>query len=206
MLADLERACLAHMQANGIILTGELKRDGQLHRFSMDSKKNQKDEWYAWHEGISLKNNPYLVCNYGTWSGGLQSYTYNSYEDNRRLSQDEVAYIKAQENERRKIIEKQLFEDQRQRSNQAQEAWEQSIETPTLPAHSEYLRLKQVNPHGVRYRVEYDGTPTIVIPLRNTEGDIQAIQTIRQDGEKRIYGAKKGNFHVLGHIVDNGSI
>lgn len=56
---DYKQNCLFHMCANGIPFDGTLKCDGELHRFSMDAKVNQPDEWYACHEGISLKGNPY---------------------------------------------------------------------------------------------------------------------------------------------------
>lgn len=64
--SDLQRECLAHMNANGLPFDGSLKCDGQIHRFSIDVKKNQPDEWYVCHDGFFAKNNPYLVCKYGT--------------------------------------------------------------------------------------------------------------------------------------------
>lgn len=88
--ANLITECIAHMHANGILFDGCLKTDGELHRFSMDSKKRQPDEWYVCHEGISQKGNPYIVCRYGTWSGGQENYTYKSYDSGWTFSQDEI--------------------------------------------------------------------------------------------------------------------
>lgn len=73
-----------------------------------------------------------------------------------------------------------------------------------LPAHSTYLNHKQVNAFGLKYGVTHDRTPVIVIPLSNIEGELQAIQCIQENGTKRIYGAKKGNFHVIGTIEEAG--
>lgn len=60
------------------------------------------------------------------------------------------------------------------------------------------MRRKQVNAYGIRYRVERDGASVIVIPLCSIKGELHAIQCIYEDGAKRIYGAKKGNFHLIG--------
>src|ERR1700719_2342148 len=105
--ANLMTECIAHMHANGILFDGCLKTDGKLYRFSMDSKKGQPDEWYVCHEGISQKGNHYLVCRYGTWSGGQENYTYKSYDFGSSFSQDEIIEIRLKEEERRKLFEKQ---------------------------------------------------------------------------------------------------
>lgn len=191
--ANLITECIAHMHANGISFDGSLKTDGELHRFSRDSRKNQPDEWYVCYEGISQKGNPYLVCRYGTWSGGQENYTYKSYDFGSGVSQDELIEIGLKEDERKQIFEKHQKEDRERRIKRAQEVWEQSVKEPTLPVHFVYLKHKQVNAVGLRYGVKYDGTPVIVIPLSNIEGELQAIQCIQEDGTKKIYGSKKGN-------------
>jgi putative DNA primase/helicase len=80
---DLLTECIAHMHTNGILFDGCLNTDGELHRFSRDSKKNQPDEWYRCFQGVSSKGNPYLNCYYGTWSGEQETFTYKSYEASR---------------------------------------------------------------------------------------------------------------------------
>ena len=44
---DFEAEIIEHMRANTIDYSGSIKLDGQIHRFSTDSKRNQKDEWYS---------------------------------------------------------------------------------------------------------------------------------------------------------------
>ncbi|MDB2613626.1 toprim domain-containing protein [Chlamydiales bacterium] len=200
---DYEGECIEHMHANGIFFDSSLKCDGKLHRFSMDAKKHQPDEWYVCHEGTSLKGSPYLTCTYGTWSGGQEGYVYRSYVANKTLSNDELFEVKTREKERRKLFDQQREEDQANRVRQAFEVWEQSIEQPTLPGHLTYLERKQVKAYGIKYRVEKDGDPVIIIPLCNIEGEFQAIQKIHEDGTKRINGAKKGNFHLIGSIEED---
>lgn len=202
---NLVDSCIAHMHANGIVFDGCLKTDGQFHRFSKDSKKNQPDEWYVCHEGVSQKGNPYLVCRYGTWSGGQENYTYKSYDSGSSFSQDELIEIRVKEKERKRLFEKEQQEDRKRRIKQAQKVWNHSVTEPTLPAHSAYLKHKQVNAFGLRYRVKQDGTSLIVIPLSNIEGELQAIQCIQADGTKKIYGPKQGNFYVIGTIEETTS-
>ncbi len=204
--ANLITECIAQMHENGILLDGCLKPDGELHRFSRDSKKSQPDEWYRCHQNISSKGNLYIVCYYGTWSGGQDTFVYNSYETNRWISQEELAEIHAKEEQRKKQLDQELHEEKKRRIEKAQETWDQAIQNPTTKGHTSYLERKQVNPYGIKYRVDYQGIPAIVIPLRSINGQLQAVQCIQEDGTKRIYGAKKGNFHVIGEIKAQSQI
>lgn len=204
--ANLEAECIAHMHANGILFDGCLKTDDELYRFSMDSKKNKPDEWYRCRLNISSKGNPYLVCYYGSWSGGQETLIYNSYETSRWISQEERTEIHAQEAQRKKQLDQEIEEEKKRRIEKAQETWDQAIQNPTAKAHTSYLERKQVNAYGIKYRVDYQGVPAIVIPLCNIHGQLQAVQCIQEDGTKRIYGAKKGNFHVIGVIETQSPI
>ena len=109
-----------------------------------------------------------------------------------------MAEIQAKEEERRKSLELHLEKDRNDRIAYALEIWEQSDQAPNLPGHSAYLDLKQVGAYGIRYRIENDQSPVIVIPLRDIDGECQGIQYIYEDGSKRIHGAKKENFHLIG--------
>jgi putative DNA primase/helicase len=193
------------MSSNGFPFAGSLKSDSQLHRFSRDSKKNQLDEWYVCYEGISARGNPYLVCCYGTWSGNQERFVYKSYDSSNYFSYEELPEIRAKEEVRKKQLEIQLKEDREKRISDAQEAWAQAIEDPTSKRQFAYLERKQVKAYGVKYGFDAQGHPVVVIPLCNSDGEIQAVQHIQKDGTKRIYGAKKGNFHVLG-IIEDGDL
>ncbi len=201
-----ELDCLSHMHANGISFDGPLKCDGKLHRFSMDAKKNQPDEWYRCYQGVSSKGNAYLNCYYGTWSGEQETFVYNSYEANQWISQEEQAEICAKEVQRKKHLDQELQEEKKRRIEKAQETWDQALQDPTTKGHTSYLERKQINAYGIKYRVDYQGIPAVVIPLCNLDGQLQAVQCIQEDGTKRIYGAKKGNFHVIGTIETQSPI
>lgn len=105
--ADLENACLAHMASNGIHFPGPLQETepGQYHRFSADSKKNQKDEFYACSKW-EFKGRLYLSCYYGTWEGGKKEYAFKSFENDPYLSKEDYQKFKIDEEQRKKELGK----------------------------------------------------------------------------------------------------
>jgi phage/plasmid primase-like uncharacterized protein len=200
--ADLLRNCIEHMSSNGFPFDASLKCDGQLHRFSRDSKKNQPDEWYVSYERTSTRGNPYLVCSYATWSGNQEKFVYKSCDRNKSFSHEELEEIQAKGVSRQKQLEHQVKEEREQRINYAKEIWEQAIEAPTTKRQITYLERKQVKAYKTKYGFDSYQHPVLVIPFCNSDSEIQAVQLIQEDGTKRIYGVKKGNFHVLGDIED----
>lgn len=68
--ADLKEQCRTYMAEQGLLLENQLITDGIIHRYSADAKKNKPDEWYVAHEGYTSRNNPYLICIFGSWSKG----------------------------------------------------------------------------------------------------------------------------------------
>lgn len=204
-LHDLEIECLAHMAENGITFDGTLEKDGERHRFSIDKKKNKKDEFYACHSW-DFKGRPYLRCEYGTWAGGLKEYTYKSYEGDNFLSEEDRRNFQRDEEQRRKKNAEQHKKEKEERRKKAQENWDQALENHSHSDHKAYLDKKQVKPYGVRFSADSYRNPVLVIPIRNVQGEIQAIQHIKADGEKRIHGIKKGNFHLLGQIKNDPHI
>lgn len=63
---------------------------------------------------------------------------------------------------------------------------------------SHYLNKKQVDAFGVRFDED-----AIVIPMRDVDGKLWSLQTIKSDGSKRFLynGKKKGCFHIIGEIA-----
>lgn len=199
---DYERKCLAHMASNGIIFSGSLQADGKLHRFSMDQKKNKPDEWYIAWQFIGRTNVPGIYCNYGTWSGGYQKFTFISWKQDNQIDEQERQYLEETMRAKREENAAQLEKDRLARLKMAQDAWEQAEIEPTKTDHTTYLKHKQVKAHGVRFGQDNYRNNVLIIPLRNITGEIQAIQYIKENGEKRIHGLKKGNFHLIGEIND----
>lgn len=197
-------ACLSHMASNGIPFCGQLIADGEIHRFSIDSKSNQKDEFYAFH-AWEFQGRLYSQCYYGTWSGGQRVYVYKSYEKDQLLSYEELNQLREGEARRQKEFEARQKQEKAQRLKQAITLWESASQKPLTTSHSTYLEKKGIRAFGIRYSSDLYGNPVLVIPITNIHGEVRAIQYIREDGDKRIHGLKRGNFHIIGEI-NNSSI
>lgn len=203
---ELEMECVLQKQQNGISFQGPLNTNGEIHRFSIDSKKRQPDEWYVAYQGIHRNGTSYLCCTYGTWSGGLHTYYYKSYKNENWMTQEEFSYLRSEEKRRQKEIEEKIKKDKEERVVQAKKAWDRAKTTSQTKNHTAYLELKKIKNYGGRYSFDSFGNPVLVLPLRTIENEIQAIQYIREDGEKRIHGIKRGNFHLIGEINEDKPI
>jgi phage/plasmid primase-like uncharacterized protein len=200
----LERECLQHMAENGIPFNGPLKSNGEIQRFSIDGKRNQPDEWYSCHTGISKNGFQYLTCNYGTWSGGGRTFSYKSYDNNKTLSKEDWKQLKEEEEYRLKKLKEDQKKEILKKIERAKSNWGDSKESPSHDDHSAYLERKKVKPFGVRYSTNFEDPKSnvLVVPFRNIEGEIQSIQHIKADGTKTNHGPKKGNFHQIGEITN----
>lgn len=205
-LQELEMECLQQMQENGISFQGPLNANGEIHRFSIDSKKRQPDEWYIAFQGVHQNGNPYLCCTYGTWSGGQHKHCYKSYKSENWITQEEFNYLRGEEKRRQEEIEEKIKKDKEIRIGQAKKAWDRAQTVPQSKNHNAYLELKKIKNHAGRYSFDSFENPVLVLPLRTIENEVQAVQYIKADGEKRIHGAKRGNFHLIGEINDNKPI
>lgn len=197
---ELEMECLLQMQENGIPFQGPLNTNGEIHRFSIDSKKHQPDEWYVAHQGMHQNGNPYLCCTYGTWSEGQHKHCYRSYKSENWISQEELNYLWNEEKRKQKEIEEKIKKDKEERIVQAKKAWDRAQTISQSKIHTAYLELKKIKNYGGRYSFDYLGNPVLVLPLRTIKNEVQAVQYIKEDGEKRIHGIKRSNFHLIGEI------
>ena len=124
-ISELESKCLSHMAENGIPFEGPLIFDGNLHRFSRDRTKNQTDEFYRFDKW-EFNGKLYARCYYGTWSGGLKEYFYNSYENDPTLSKEEWIQIKKEEERRQKEYVEQQRKEKIERFKNAQKYWNEA--------------------------------------------------------------------------------
>ena len=204
-VSEFESKCLSHMASNGIPYAGPLKLDGNLHRISRDSIKSQPDEFYRFDQW-EFNGKLYAKCYYGTWSGGLKEYVYKSYENDPTLSKEEWIQIKKEEERRQKEYEEQQRKEKIERLKNAQKYWHEAREKPTHEDHTAYLQLKKVQSYRIRFSADPKGKMALVVPIENIDGEIQGVQFISKDGEKRIYGLKKGHFHLIGEVKDDSLI
>ncbi|MBS0636842.1 MAG: DUF927 domain-containing protein [Verrucomicrobia bacterium] len=206
---DLKTECLNHMKNAGYPFEGPLVTDGAIHRYSRDNNKDEPDEWYAAWERTTENGYPFLNCAFGTWQGGYTKEIYNSYSKDHKLSASEKKACADLWINQQKELQKQLKEEEDKRKKWALEGWEKAKSSPSDPKHTAYLERKKCSKDGIRYgfaKFGEDSAPTITIDLRNTNGELQAIQRIREDGKKKITGLKSGNFHLRGEIKENTHI
>lgn len=214
--SDLERECLAYMADHSFPID-KLICDDSWQRLSTDGGQDE-DEWYIGKTAVSAKGYPLIMCTFGTWAGGHKIYgTYKSWEQDVDVPDHEKKEIKKQFTEWERKNEQRKTEEEKKRIENARAAWKMARTEPTDPDHLSYLKRKEIDKHNVRfsYACFNDGTkkepkwikhPTIVFALKNIEDEIQAVQHIRSDGEKRIYGPKKGNFCQIGEIASDSLI
>jgi|GEM_PF-137109 len=216
-LFELERECIAFMTAHSFPIS-KMVTDGSWQRLSMDGGQDL-DEWYCASAGISPKGHPWLMCSFGTWVGGLKTLgVYKSWESDPQFSPDEKVEVQKHFSEAQKRVQEKQSEERYAKTRKAREIWEAASEEPTDHArHLEYLSRKKIERHGIRFGMRFfnDGThespqwrehPTIIIPLKDHQGEIQAIQHIRGDGKKRFDGPSGGSFHIIGKIEPKSTI
>lgn len=200
-----ESNCLLHMNKNGIPFQGPLITDGAIHRFSIDTKRNQPDEWYVAHLASLPSGQAYLYCSYGSWSDGTK-FEYKSWNE----ASNKICYSSVD----RKILQSKIEENKRlvlkeeqkrveEAAKKAQEIWQCSFST----GNHAYLIEKQIQAHGIRI----SDRKALIIPLKDIEGKLQSLQFIYQENGRFLKrflqgGKKQGHFHLIGTINENSLI
>lgn len=204
---NLEVECLRHMESNGIPFVGPLQADGEIYRFSIDSIRSKKDEWYV-ARTWDFRGKLYLWCSYGSWSQD-KKFTFQSWEDcTDSISADEREKI----NLHLKMM-KQLADEARrvrhdEAAKEAQEIWDSASKTPPAEGqHIAYLQMKKVGAYGIRFGTNPHGYDSIIIPLCNVQGQLRSLQFISVSGQRESFksflpgGEKKGCFSTLGDLA-----
>ncbi len=215
MNSELERRCIDDMAKNGIEFHGSIISDGEIHRFSSAPNRRQKDEWYVAYSGISLRNNEYLCCIYGSWSdfGSTDGkYCFKSYDKDHRF--DVIERKELQNEFKQKCAEQEKFRQEATEAAaiEASKIWGESADEASVAAHHRYCTLKKIKAVGVRFGNNPQGNPSMIIPLRNIQDDLRSLQFISVGNDDTVYktflgGAEKaGNFFVLGGLSEGTSI
>ena len=210
---ELEQECLATMAACGFPFDGPLITNGTLRRYSCDQKKSQEDEWYIAFSQNSMGKNPSLNCVFGSWSQGGGKFYFKSWDNDPTVGQEERAAFNEELKRRQKAAEIELAREDELKAIKAKVMWDNSSDQSN--GAQAYLSRKKVRAHGLRFsqwtfdkddQGKWVQSDTLIIPLRDIRGEIRAVQHIRADGEKRIYGPKKGHFFSVGEITINSRI
>lgn len=169
--------------ANGIEPPDTIHDDGAIHRFSTNGKRSDDSGYYVFHgDGIPAGA-------FGCWRAGLTS-TWCGKADNTMTDAEREANRK-----RIKAMKAQRDAEQAQRQQQASETAAQLLDKSEPATAHDYLTQKGIKAHGVRAFGD-----RLVIPMRDTAGKLQSLQTITPDGEKRYHpgGRVKGCYFSIG--------
>jgi len=177
---DLFKLAIA---AAGLTPPEVIHADGKIHRFSSNGQARDDSGWYMLHlDGIAGGA-------FGCWRAG---FTQNW------CAKSESTLTQAERDAHRaRIAAMQAHRDaeQVQRQQQAREGVALILAGATPARSHEYLTAKGIQPHGVKC----DGVG-LLIPMRDTAGTVQSLQTIAPDGDKRFHygGAITGNYFSIG--------
>lgn len=186
----------AALQEAGLDLGGTLpEMDGRIHRVPLVGRPQGKDGAYVGY----LDGRP---------SGHIQNFVTgekrNWTASGHRLSEEQLATLRAESEERQRQREAARQAEQDRVAKMCSEIFEQREQAASNHL---YLQTKGVYPHGIRQSP--DGKK-LIVPLRNTEGEIRTVQIINEDGSKFFEkgGQKYGCYHLIGadRVTPNGEI
>lgn len=183
---EWEKAFREAMHQKGVFFNGDVKNDGQFHRFPTGNKNN-KDGWYVFYG---------MAGAFGDWRQGItETWSVNKEllpdQDKERLREQVAkAQQKSEEEQLRKYEETAAI---------AEGKWASLSEMGEAP----YLIHKQVKAFGLRFNKDY-----LIIPIRDITGKLWSLQWIAPDRTKRFLsgGRKKGCSHTIGTLEDGKPI
>ncbi len=174
----------------------ELKANGQLQRYHIKGdKQSSKNGAYVLHM------DGYPAGFIQNWKGEKISWKFNA--EHSSLTQEQREYLNSPEYQK-EIAEKQRQQNEERRklheeaAEQARIAFESYIDSPEIQ--HPYLKKKNVKIYGARFNYRKAGNPEIAVPLYNIDGNIQSLQWIDKNGNKRFYpcASTSGAFFHIG--------
>jgi len=178
-----EHTFLLAISKAGLTPPDTIIANGMLQRFSSNGKNQDTAGWYCLHlDGIASGA-------FGCWRAGF-TQTWCDKSENTMTQAERDAYLS-----RIAAMQLQRDEDQSQKQQQAREDATFIFNKSSAVERHEYLTLKGIQPHGVRC----DGI-SLVIPMRDSAGNLQSLQTITPDGKKmfKAGGKVKGCYFAIG--------
>lgn len=156
----------------GVIVSGALVADGNIHRLPTQNKPSGKNGWYLLFED----GNAGFIGNWEQSDKALFWYADGTRKEDYR--------------ERRQEAEKKLEVARNNASIKAANELEKLNDT----GHSDYLARKKIGAHGLKFGSNY-----IAIPIRDATGKVWSYQRIYNDGTKYFMagGRIRGCYHLL---------
>jgi putative DNA primase/helicase len=191
----IEAEFRAALRAHGLVPPEQIIADGQLHRCDVDGKNGRGDGAYVLHlDGVP--------------AGGFQNWQNGGWHD--WCAHDTRTLTTAERKELRERCRWMRAERDAMRAQRQREAADLALkiwaDAKSAPPDHPYLLRKQVQPYGLRVLsgslvvgdMECDGA--LIVPLRDESGELQSLQFIAADGEKRFQreGRVQGCYHAVG--------
>ena len=173
--------------AAGLVPPTDIIDDGVIHRFSTNGKPSHKNGWYFLHQDP----NPWGQA--GSWDvNGGEPVCHWCAKPDTAMTQAESDTQHALQQAMKAQREADVL--QRQQSA-ATEAAQRLAAAAPCTQHG-YLTTKGVQAYGVRV----DTAGALLVPMRDTAGQLHSLQSITPAGEKRFqYGGRvKGCYHAIG--------
>ncbi len=182
---QIEQAFMAAIAATGMTPPNTIIADGKIHRFSANGKPRNANGWYVLH----LNGVP--AGTFGDWGSGLeQNWCCKSAQEitpaEREAMQRRVAADRAA---------REFMQEEQYKAAAATCQSRYSAAVPADPAHAYAIKKNIVLPGFVRQ----EGT-ALLVPVLNAHGEIQSLQAISPDGDKRFStgGRMAGGLCIIG--------
>ncbi|SEQ62229.1 putative DNA primase/helicase [Solimonas aquatica] len=174
------------MRSAGLDTDTEIAADGALHRFRVEGdKRGQRNGWYVLHgDGLPAGE-------FGCWKRGIAE-TWRA-DIGRTLTPAEEAEHRKRLEEARRAREAEQAKLRAEARRKAARLWNEAAER--VKAAHPYLVKKAVKAYGSRQLGD-----ALLIPVRDTDGQLHGLQFIQPDGTKRFTSgmAKAGHYHAIG--------
>lgn len=172
---------------SGITPPDNFIADGDLYRFSKNGDSWNKDAWYVFFaDGLGGV--------FGCWSTGFDGRWQA--DTGRKWSDAEIARHREQVEAAKRKRDAEKRQMQLDAKEAATKAWANAA--PADPE-NEYLQRKGIQPHGIRQRPDFQGKPSLVIPMFS-DGELWNTQTIFAYGGKLFAsgGRVSGCYYLIG--------
>lgn len=177
------------MRNAGLSTKAAIIPDGKMHRFYVEGdKQGSLNGWYV------LYGDGLAAGAFGSWKADIKGVWCAKADHT--LTHTERIQFKQRMEEAKKQREIQEATNRQEARNKALFIWKSSCPAPdTHP----YLIAKHVSNHGLRL---HNGA--LVIPMRDSLGQLHSLQFIDKNGNKRFLsgGRKKGCYFAIGNPTD----
>lgn len=192
---------LNQLRSAGLLVDSFESDTRSIVRVKVEGDTGQKRSgWYRVFSVISKSGNTYYVGSYGNWKNPAFSEKGASIEyEGSTLSDEDLAAIKEKQRQAQQSADRERKAKQQNAAKRAADIWQK------LPkqGRSDYLNRKKVAAFELGF-----SRGSVVVPVRQVNGDLVGLQFIESDGAKKfLTGTPKGGaMHVLGDIAQSQTV